>query len=358
MKNPSIVCLLVCSFAAALFGARNADAAACTTATSACTEWISLGSGASRSMVYRTYPLAERNPTIVRALIVVHGAGRDADNYFRSALAAGFLASALDDTIIIAPRMASNDGDGCKDKLDTNEVSWTCNGVDRWTAGGPAMGNDKITSFDFVDAIVHKLVNKSAFPNLKVIVLAGHSAGGQFFNRYEMANLVHDEVSIPMTYVVSNPSSYGYPDSIRPTSLAYPVTAAAPGYIPVPPSEPFQRFGDGGNCTTYDRWPYGLRNRTGYTAKISDEQLKRQLVSRPTTYLLGELDILPLGGFDSSCAAMAQGPTRLARGLAFTKYVDEKLGAAHKAVIVPLCGHNARCMFTAEPALPLLFPKP
>ena len=331
MKNSSVIGLLVCSFAAAFFGVRSADAAACATATSACTEWIVLGGGSSRSMVYRTYPLTERNPAIVRALIVVHGAGRDADNYFRSALAAGFLAGALDNTVIIAPRMASNDGNGCKDKLDTNEVSWTCNGANRWTAGGPAMGNDKITSFDFMDAIVNKLANKSAFPNLKTIVVAGHSAGGQFSNRYEMANLVHEEVGIPITYVVSNPSSFAYLDSMLPTSLA---------------------------CATYDRWPYGLANRTGYTAKLPDEQLKRQLVSRPTTYLLGELDILPLGGFDSSCSAMAQGPTRLARGLAFTKYVNEKLGASHKAVVVPLCGHNARCMFTAEPALPLLFPKP
>jgi len=24
---------------------------------------------------------------------------------------------------------------------------------------------------------------------------------------------------------------------------------------------------------------------------------------------------------------------------------------------VPLCGHNARCMFTADPVLALLFPK-
>jgi hypothetical protein len=358
MKNSSVIGLLVCSFAAAFFGVRTADAAACATATSACTEWIVLGGGSSRSVVYRTYPLTERNPAIVRALIVVHGAGRDADNYFRSALAAGFLAGALDDTVIIAPRMASNDGNGCKDKLDANEISWTCNGANRWTAGGPAMGNDKITSFDFMDAIVNKLANKSAFPNLKAIVLAGHSAGGQFSTRYEMANVVHEEAGIPITYVVSNPSSFAYLDSIRPTSLAYPVTAAAPGYMAAPPSEPFERFSDGGNCATYDRWPYGIRNRTGYTAKLSDEQLKRQLVSRPTTYLLGELDILPLGGFDSSCSAMAQGPTRLARGLAFTKYVNEKLGASHKALVVPLCGHNARCMFTAEPALPLLFPKP
>ena len=90
---------------------------------------------------------------------------------------------------------------------------------------------------------------------------------------------------------------------------------------------------------------------------MSDDQIKRQLASRPTTYLLGELDILPLGGFDSSCSAMAQGPTRQARGQAFGKYVNEKLGAHHRVVIVPECGHNARCMFTAEDALPLIFPE-
>ena len=37
----------------------------------------------------------------------------------------------------------------------------------------------------------------------------------------------------------------------------------------------------------------------GYTGKIPDEQLKKQLAARPTVYLLGEIDILPLGGFDS-----------------------------------------------------------
>ncbi len=77
----------------------------------------------------------------------------------------------------------------------------------------------------------------------------------------------------------------------------------------------------------------------------------------PTTYLLGELDILPLGGFDGSCPAMAQGPTRLARGQAFAKHANEKFGAKHTVTIVPLCGHNARCIFTSEAALPLIFPK-
>jgi hypothetical protein len=62
-------------------------------------------------------------------------------------------------------------------------------------------------------------------------------------------------------------------------------------------------------------------------------------------------------GFDSSCAAMAQGPTRLARGLAYARYVSDRHGGSHKTVLVPSCGHNARCMFTADDALALVFPK-
>jgi len=62
-------------------------------------------------------------------------------------------------------------------------------------------------------------------------------------------------------------------------------------------------------------------------------------------------------GFDSSCPAMGQGPTRLARGLAYARYVNERLGAQHNTFVVPACGHSARCMFTVEQVLPLLFPK-
>ena len=148
-----------------------------------------------------------------------------------------------------------------------------------------------------------------------------------------MSNKVHDKLGVPVRYVVANPSSYAWFDSTRPAVAADP-------------------------CPNYDRWPYGFQGRSGYASRVSDEDLKKQLAARPTTYLLGEIDILPLGGFDSSCAAMRQGPTRLARGQAFGKYVNEQLGARHETMIVDLCGHNARCMFTSEKALPILFPKP
>ena len=322
--------------AAFVLCATAAGAAPCI--TTACTEWLTFNGGPSRSLIYRTYSLDTPNPQIARALVMVHGAGRDADNYFRTALAAAFLAGALDDTVVIAPRFASNAAP-CRDTLAPNEINWSCDG-DSWRSGGASVSNDKLTSYDFTDRILRKLANKENFPNLRAIVVAGHSAGGQFVNRYEMANQVHDTLGIPTTYVVSNPSSYAYLDATRPSSDA----------------AEFRPFTDSRNCTTFDRWPYGLQNRTGYTAKETDDQLKKQLAARPTTYLLGEIDILPLGGFDGSCPAMAQGPTRLARGQAFGKYVNQKFGAHHTVTVVPLCGHNARCMFTSEPALPLLFP--
>src|SRR5207247_7573372 len=105
----------------------------------------------------------------------------------------------------------------------------------------------------------------------------------------------------------------------------------ASGTAPAPAAFTFSPFAGADACANFDRWPYGLENRTGgYTAKMSEDLLKKQLASRPVTYLLGEIDILPLGGFDSSCSAMAQGPTRLARGQAFAKCVNEKIGATHK----------------------------
>src|SRR5262249_14495686 len=332
----------------------------CTSATPACTEWVQLR-GPARSLVYATYPLDKPNPAIRRALIMVHGTNRNADHYFRTATTAAFLAGALEDSIVIAPRIASADGN-CRDALDTSEVSWSCGG-DSWRSGGASPVNKDLTSFDFVDEILRKLANRKTFPNLAAIVGAGHSAGGQFVARYEMANKVHDTLGVPVSYVVANPSSYAWPDSTRPL----PVDDATPenaglGWKTETPHTSFSygAYQPTGTCAssaqTYDRWPFGLTQRTaGYTAGTSDDQLKKQLAARQTTYLLSQVDTLPLGGFDSSCNAMAQGATRRARGEAYVKFVNEHLGAKHGVQIVPECGHNDRCVYTTDAVLPVIF---
>src|SRR5207237_5903425 len=160
-------------------------AAACTAATPSCTEWVSLGSGSARSLIYRTRSLDVRSDAVRRALIMVHGTNRNADHYFSTAVAAAFLAGALDDSVVISPRIASAAGN-CHDALAANEVSWSCTG-DSWRSGGNAASHPELTSFDFVDQILEKLANRNAFPNLRTIVVAGHSAGGHVAARAQMA---------------------------------------------------------------------------------------------------------------------------------------------------------------------------
>jgi pimeloyl-ACP methyl ester carboxylesterase len=329
-------------------------AAPCTTSTPACTEWVTLRDGPARSMVYRSYSLDARNDKVRRALVMVHGASRNADHYFATAMAAAFLAGAIDDTVVIAPRFIA-----CADRPEPHEVLWSCSG-DSWRSGGAAPSHPGLSSFDLADEILRKLAKRSAFPNLSAIVIAGHSAGGQYVTRYEMSNRVHDTLGVPVTYVVANPSSYAWPASTRPLAAGDAEAGGAKDGWKSETAHTVFTYAvyDASGCPNFNRWPFGLENRAaGYTAGLSDDQLRQQLVARPTTYLLGQVDTLPLGGFDSSCSAMAQGPTRRARGEAFVKFVNDTLGGKHKAIIVPECGHNDRCMYTTDAVLPIVFPK-
>lgn len=156
-------------------------------------------------LIYRNFPLDVKNDNITRALVFVHGINRDADNHFRTALAAAFLAGGLNNTVIVGRRFASNSsapgnqvGD-CHDAMAADEANWVCETprADRWRFGGGEIGNGKLTSFDFMDEIIRRLARKQIFPNLRSIVVAGHSAGGQFVIRYEMSNQVHDSILHP-----------------------------------------------------------------------------------------------------------------------------------------------------------------
>jgi pimeloyl-ACP methyl ester carboxylesterase len=196
-----------------LICAAAVRSAPCIAVAPECTEWISVAGQQGRLLVYRSYPLDSRNDGITRAFILIHGGTRDADNSYRSALAAGFLADALGDTVIISPRFASGEGsrDGrdCKDPMAAGEISWVCDlkNPDSWRSGGPAIGNDKLTSFDLMDEILRKLARKAVFPNLKAIVVAGHSAGGQFVTRYQMANQLHETLGVECLRRVSGPAA-------------------------------------------------------------------------------------------------------------------------------------------------------
>src|SRR5690242_4707249 len=143
---PALALVIIASTAAGPVRAEGSSP--CTQVSNSCTEWVALGRGSARAMIYTTYPLDVPNPRIRRALIMVHGTLRNPDHYFATATAAGFLAGALDDTVIIAPAFRSADGKYCQDHLQPGEVNWRCGG-DSWRSGGTAVSDPALTSFDF-----------------------------------------------------------------------------------------------------------------------------------------------------------------------------------------------------------------
>lgn len=353
MRAPFILAALAVIMPSA--AVAPAPVAPCTTATARCERWVALGGGPARAMIYSSYALTRPNAAVTRALILVHGTGRNADHYFETALAAAFLDGALHNTVVIAPYFASD-----TDKVELNEVLWPNRG-DSWRSGGMATSNPTISAFDFMDEIVKQLANKKNFPNLTKVVVAGHSAGGQFVSRYEITNKMHGTAGIAMSYVIANPSTYAWPGGVRPTAAGNADSATAnrealgPNGMKVNAEFTYGPF-DVAKVPAYNQWPAGLEKRSGYTKDMTDDQLRKQLVERPTSYLFGQVDILPLGGFDSSPVAMAQGPTRRARGEAFVKYLADSLGAKPNVMIVSECGHNDRCVFTTKEVLPVIFP--
>lgn len=329
----------VAAAAVVLIGIVAAPAIAqpCTAANDACSHWVALKPTA-RSLVYSTFPLTAANQRITTALLVVHGGTRSASGAFRGGVAAAVLAQRLDETIVIAPRFASSQGT-CSDRLEILEIDWECGegSSGGWRTGEAAISHTDLSSFDLIDHLVRQLSDRKLFPNLRAITVAGFSAGGQFVNRYASANTVHSETAPRVTYVVASPSSYLYPDPLRPHGGSM---------------EPY----DVGNCPTYNRWSFGLQSRTAYAGRLTEDQLLRQLVSRPVTYLVGALENSQSIALDKSCPAMAQGDSRLSRAQAFTKHMAERYRVTQKLVIVPECGHDLRCVIAADIALPVLFP--
>jgi len=327
--------------------------AQCVTRPSTCTEFVSVGPGSGRILVYRNRSLTARNDTVTRALIVVHGAGGPARWEFRNALASAFLTGNLETSVIVAPHFATNDGSTCTDSLAAGELNWNCDiQLGDWRVGGRARNDSATSSFDAMDAVMLKVANHAVFPNLKAIVVAGHSAGGQFVALYYAVNRVHEQLGVPTSYVTANASSYPYLDDRRPVATApLPGDAGAPGRVEFVP------FG-AATCADFGKWPFGLANRTGYAGRVAEAQFREQAARRPVTFLVGELDLSTPRGFFGSCAPMAQGGNRQVRGLAFAQYLSEvDREGPHKVVVVEACGHDARCMFTSDNALPVLFPR-
>ena len=174
-------------------------------------------------------------------------------------------------------------GRGCKQHLDRSTVleRRRCNGAQPPARRRPlaygCLGSRRpaptaaISAYEVLDALLLRLADPAMFPDLKDIVLAGHSGGGQAVQRYAVVGKAVAEIAtkgIHLRLVIANPSSYLYFSEDRPES-------------------------HGIGCSNWDRWKYGTRGAPDYVkltrahgwAEMEDDYARADVI-----YLMGDED--------------------------------------------------------------------
>ena len=306
---------------------------------------LSLGSTPYTMAVYANADLNDLPSHVERAVIIVHGVKRNAVDYF--ALGQHLLQQAAltsGNTLLLAPNFMARKDAG----LLPGMPIWAGNG---WMQGAASIrGVTGISSFAALDDLVRWLAEPRRFPDLREIVLIGHSAGAQLMQRYALLNPVAETLQsagIQVRYIISSPSSYLYVSPERPQAGAFAVPAAA-------------------SCPHYDHYRYGLVEPPAYLVQqhLDARQLWARYAARDVRYLVGGRDVDPQHRFlDRSCGAVLQGPTRLARQLAYRDYEQFLAGQwqipiHHPQQVIPDAAHGAPRLYRSPLATGLIFAQP
>jgi len=90
-----------------------------------------------------------------------------------------------------------------------------------WEGGDNANGPITVSSFEALDAILGRLADRTIFPNLKTVVLAGHSGGAQVVQHYAIVGKGEDQLNYALGLSQSQVTSYSAADStIRDADIA------------------------------------------------------------------------------------------------------------------------------------------
>ncbi|MFK7921706.1 MAG: fibrobacter succinogenes major paralogous domain-containing protein [Bacteroidia bacterium] len=306
---------------------------------------------------HRNHSLGNKNEAIKRAIIVIHGMNRNADGYYESIVNASKSATCsgetpevnpLDYTIVISPTLMM------EDDIDEHNLgedypfwgsSWRYGALSKNTNENPR--KVRISSFEVIDAILEKL--ETNFPNLTHIVITGHSAGGQFTNRYMAIGKGHNKLmakgKISIEGLVMNPSSYLYMDNKR-----YDAS-----------TKKFQVPTTASSCTGYNEYPYGFEDIDwDYFSNRTAATLRTGIKAKKVYYLLGGNDNDPQSSsLANDCEDNLEGSQRLERGnryqMHLKKYFGDDIVKNHRFFTIAGIGHSNSKMYKSKKGQEILF---
>jgi hypothetical protein len=206
-----------------------------------------------------------------------------------------------------------------------------------------------ISAYDVIDQMLTDVVAGGRFPNLKSIVILGHSAGGQMVNRYAAGSRFEFETARPrgieVRYLVMAPSSCVYLTPERPAA-----------------------GGDGGFCkplrtpSDFNTWGYGLDGLFPYHRRcgITPEWIRAHYGHRRVLYLVGERDTDPRDpSLAKTVSVMLMGKNRLERARSYIAYLrhlyGEAIDATQRFESVPRAGHSGVALMTSCAGLDFIF---
>lgn len=246
-------------------------------------------------------------------------------------------------TVIVAPRIlvCETDGSPCDAEVNpeqstyfywSNNTGWKSGQLSASAPTNAGYGAQK-SPFELLDALLLDL--RDRYPNLKYVTVVGHSAGGQFVQRYAATShsvLSLQSLGVDVHFVVANPSSYVYLEPLRWSEGGW--------QIPETPG-----------CA-YDTYRYGLEGLDStlnqYIAASGIDFIRAMYPMRKVVYLLGEDDTGFDNNLDDSCSANWQGANRRERGEIYFDFIQTHYpNHNHEIAIVPGVGHDHADMLTS-----------
>lgn len=307
-----------------------------------------------------------RAQTIDQVLIIIHGSGRNADDYLCCGMSsvANYQQQTNSTILVVAPYfLAPGDIDNDDMLLTWNE---TGPGIPHsWRYGANSLvGN--VSSYEAMDAMVETIIRQS--PNVQRIMVPGHSAGGQFTHRWALLSTRksiwektchHGSTTISTSrskhcpivirVVVANPRSFCYLDERRYDNET--------GMLAVPSSYRISR------CPGYNSWEWGLDTRHSrlpapyveeVIRRIGVEGLQQQYAQRNVVYLAGSLDVLKV---HAECEDDGfQGLNRFQRSQWFYSSLEQVYGRpVHQRLVAKGVPHDHCLMFQSDAGQRALF---
>lgn len=283
---------------------------------------------------YSTHDFSKMNKDIERVVIIVHGALRNGDEYFKDTVLAAKKHGVSKHTMIVAPHFRRESDSRLK-----GEIYYGNRWNTKWKYGYKSQDSDSVSSFTLIDTMIERIEDSKLFPHLKNIVITGHSAGGQFTQRYSIGSKIDSKVKAKVEFVPSNPSSYMFLDKDRFTFKNGNFT--------------LQKLDE--NCAEYNHYIYGPIDRADYLEGSSVKKLKNIFNENSVTYLMSEED-KGTDSLDRSCEAMLQGKNRFDRAVNFWHYDKKILGAEnHRFISIPKIAHEHVDVYESEEAGEVVF---